>query len=332
MKLKQIIPTLLALAMVLSGVSYAAGDVGFADVPGDAWYADAVAYCRARGWMSGTSETTFSPDGTMTRAMLATVLYRQAGSPAVTGVDRFTDTEDSTWYSAAVRWASRESIINGYGNNRFGPGDPVTREQLVTILWRLDGSPAFEPGQTFADQSSIASFAVAAVAWAQAKSMIRVRDGNRFDPQGNATRAEVATALMNRDTTARVGTETEPATDEGGTGKLEVVVGDTVFTATFADTQAARELAQLLPLTIAMNEYGGFEKVGTLGRDLTANDARTTTAAGDIVLYHSNQIVMFYGSNAWAYTRIGKIDDLSGWAEALGSGNVSVTFRLAESR
>ena len=323
LKLKRIIPMLLALALVLSGASYAAGDAGFADVPGDAWYTDAVAYCQARGWMSGTSETSFSPDGTMTRAMLATVLYRQAGSPVMTGADRFTDTEDGAWYSAAVLWASGEGIINGYGNSRFGPGDPVTREQLVTILWRMEGSPAFGQGQIFADQNSIASFAVAAVAWAQAKSMIRVRDGNRFAPQDSATRAEVAMALMNRDTTART---------EAETGKLEVVVGDRAFTATFADTQAAREFARLLPLTSTMNDSGGFEKVGALGRRLTAGDKQTTTTAGDIVLYNSDQIVIFYGSNSWAYTRLGKIDDLSGWAEALGSGGVRVTFRMAGTR
>ena len=332
LKLKQIIPLVLVLTLVLSGVSYAAEGTGFADVPGDAWYADAVAYCQAQGWMSGTSETRFSPNGTMNRAMLATVLYRQVGSPAVTGADRFTDTADGTWYSAAVLWASREGIINGYGNSRFGPNDPVTREQLVTILWRMEGCPTFAQGQTFADQNSIASFAVAAVAWAQAQSIVRGRDGNRFDPQGSATRAEVATVLMNRAIAARTETEPTPDPDEAETGKLEVVVGDAVFAATFADTQAAREFAQLLPLTINMNDYSGFEKVGALGRSLTARDVQTTTTAGDIVLYNSNQIVIFYGSNSWAYTRLGKIDDLSGWAEALGSRSVSVTFRLAGNR
>ena len=114
--------------------------------------------------------------------------------------------------------------------------------------------------------------------------------------------------------------------------KLEVVVGDTVFTATLADTQAAKEFVQLLPLTIAMNDYGDFEKVGSLGRSLTANDEQTTTTAGDIVLYNSSNIVIFYGSNSWSYTRIGKIDDLTGWANALGSGSVSVTFRLSGSQ
>ena len=334
--MKRIISVFLVLALVLSGFAHAAGDTGFIDVNGDAWYADAVAYCQERGWMSGTSDNTFSPDGTMTRAMLVTVLYRQAGSPAMTGTDSFTDTVDDTWCSAAVDWASGEGIMGGYGNGIFGTNDPVTREQLVAILWRIAGSPENEQDQTFADQDSISSFAVTAVAWAQEQSIVGGKSGNRFDPKGNATRAEVATVLMNRDKTAQTELEPTPTPTPTPTpdveekAKLEVVVGDTVFTATLANTQAAEEFAQMLPVTITMDDYSGFEKVGPLGRNLTASNSQITTTAGDIVLYNGNNIVMFYGSNSWSYTRLGKIDDLTGWANALGRGSVSVTFRLAQ--
>ena len=335
--MKRVLPVILALVLVLSSFafSYAAENTGFADVSGDAWYADAVAYCRERGWMSGTSETIFSPNETMTRSMLATVLYRQAGSPAVTGADSFTDTEPDTWYSNAIVWASGEGIINGYGNGIFGTNDPVTREQLVTILWRIAGSPEPGQGQTFADQDSISSFAVAAVAWAREQNIVSGKECNRFDPQGKATRAEVATVLMNRDKAAQAEPEPEPTPPRQGwtwgeaDAKLEIVIGSAVFTATLADTTAAQEFAQMLPMTITLDDYGGFEKVGSLGRSLTTSNSQTTTAAGDIVLYNSSNIVMFYGSNSWSYTRLGKIDDLTGWADALGRGSVSVTFRLA---
>ena len=110
--------------------------------------------------------------------------------------------------------------------------------------------------------------------------------------------------------------------------KMNVQIGDQIFTATLAHTQAAQEFAQMLPMTIALDDYGGFEKVGSLGRSLTASNSQTTTAAGDIVLYNSSNIVMFYGSNSWSYTRLGKIDDLTGWADALGHGGVSVIFTL----
>ena len=84
------------------------------------------------------------------------------------------------------------------------------------------------------------------------------------------------------------------------------------------------------PVTVEMDDYSGFEKVGPLGARLTASDARTTTAPGDIVLYNASNIVMFYGSNSWAYTRIGHIDDLTDWEAALGGGSVTAVFTLIE--
>lgn len=112
----------------------------FSDVSADAWYTEAAQWCRDNGIMSGTSDTTFSPDGTMTRAMLATVLYRAEGSPAAILPPSFSDVAPSSWYSEAVAWVSENGIMSGYGNRTFGADDPVTREQIATILWRYDGS------------------------------------------------------------------------------------------------------------------------------------------------------------------------------------------------
>lgn len=113
--------------------------------------------------------------------------------------------------------------------------------------------------------------------------------------------------------------------------KMTLEIGDSAFTATLESNAAVDALVEMMndaPVTIQMSDYSGFEKVGSLGTGLPADDSRTTTQAGDIVLYNGNQIVVFYGSNTWSYTRIGKIDDLSGWEDALGSGDVSVTFSL----
>ena len=113
--------------------------------------------------------------------------------------------------------------------------------------------------------------------------------------------------------------------------KMNVQVGERTFTATLEDNEAAAALVQMMesePVVIEMNDYAGFEKVGALGTSLPASDRQTTTQAGDIVLYQGNQIVIFYGSNSWSYTRLGKIDDLDGWEEALGNGDVTVTFEL----
>ena len=113
--------------------------------------------------------------------------------------------------------------------------------------------------------------------------------------------------------------------------KMSVQVGGAAFSATLEDNEAVSELVEMMqesPVVIEMNDYSGFEKVGPLGRSLTASDNQTTTQTGDIVLYNGNQIVIFYGSNSWSYTRLGHIDDLTGWEDALGSGDVTVAFSL----
>lgn len=113
--------------------------------------------------------------------------------------------------------------------------------------------------------------------------------------------------------------------------KMQVQVGDHTFFATLennATTEALVEMMKAAPIEIQMRDYSGFEKVGLLGTSLPADDHQTTTQAGDIVLYTGNQIVMFYGSNSWSYTRLGRIDNLTGWEEALGSGDITVRLSL----
>ena len=115
--------------------------------------------------------------------------------------------------------------------------------------------------------------------------------------------------------------------------KMNVQIGDYTFTATLEQNQAVNELIDMMkegPVTIEMSDYSGFEKVGPLGKELTTDNHQTTTTEGDIVLYNGNQIVIFYGSNSWSYTRIGKIDDLTNWKKALGSGDVTAVFTVAE--
>lgn len=110
-----------------------------------------------------------------------------------------------------------------------------------------------------------------------------------------------------------------------------LTVEGVTFPATFADNQGAEALADLLtdgPLTLSLEDYGGFEKVGSLGHSLPTSNTHMSTQSGDIVLYQGNQIVLFYGSNAWSYTRLGQVTDLTGWQEALGHGDVTVTLSL----
>ena len=127
--------------------------------------------------------------------------------------------------------------------------------------------------------------------------------------------------------------ETEQDEEENSEMQMNVQVGGSTFTATLEENAAVDALVDMMEqgsVTIQMSDYSGFEKVGPLGTSLPTSNRQTTTQAGDIVLYQGNQIVMFYGSNSWSYTRLGHINDLTGWEEALGSGDVTVTFSLTE--
>ena len=115
--------------------------------------------------------------------------------------------------------------------------------------------------------------------------------------------------------------------------QMDVRVGGSTFTATLEENEAVDALVEMMeqaPVTIQMRDYSGFEKVGPLGTSLPTSNRQITTQTGDIVLYQGDQIVMFYGSNSWSYTRLGRIEDLTGWEEALGSGDVTVTFSLED--
>lgn len=120
-------------------------------------------------------------------------------------------------------------------------------------------------------------------------------------------------------------------TEENTVENMILQIGDSSFTATLENNEAVDALVDMMkdaPIEIQMSDYSGFEKVGSLGTSLPTSNKQTTTQSGDIVLYNGNQIVIFYGSNSWSYTRLGKIDDLSGWEDALGSGDVTVTLSL----
>ena len=122
-----------------------------------------------------------------------------------------------------------------------------------------------------------------------------------------------------------------PPTEGETEGKLTITVGESEMSATFEENSSAEAFRQLLsqgPLTIEMEDYGGFEKVGPLGAELERNDTQITTSPGDVILYQGNQITIYYGTNTWTFTRLARIDDPTGLQEKLGTGTVSVTFSL----
>lgn len=172
----------------------------------------------------------------------------------------------------------------------------------------------------------------AAVLWTLALLSCGCRRAEQTEEPPADTTALTETGSPAESAATSVAAETEnEESQEEVTMKMNVQIGNSAFTATLENNAAVDALVEMMeagPVVIEMSDYSGFEKVGSLGTSLPTSDSRITTQAGDIVLYNANQIAIFYGSNSWSYTRIGKIDDLSGWAEALGSGDVAVTFGL----
>ena len=195
--LKQLSLFLLVAALLVTMIPSAFAANSFTDVRSTDWFSDAVSYVQERGLMSGTSATHFSPNEPTTRAMLVTILYRAAGQPETTGQSSFADVLARDYFANAVAWASENNIVTGYSRTRFGSNDPVSREQIATLLWRYAGSPSAGSAQNFADRNQISDYAADAVNWARANGIVNGRPGNRFDPKANATRAEVATILRN---------------------------------------------------------------------------------------------------------------------------------------
>lgn len=173
----------------------------FADVPSGAWCYDAVTYLSANGWMLGTTkEPAFGPDGAVTRGMLVQTLYRMSGSPAGAKTAAFADVKAGSPYADAVDWAAAAGILSGYGNDLFGPQDPVSRQQLAVILYRYAAYRGYDTAASqdlsgYADWSSVANWARDAVKWAGASNIIQGTGGALLSPADGATRAQLAVVL-----------------------------------------------------------------------------------------------------------------------------------------
>ena len=181
----------------------------FIDISSDDLFYDDVMFVYENGLMNGDSATTFSPYGSLTRAQIATIIYRAAGSPEVVGDVSFTDVPDTAeteWYHDAVLWAQLSGVMQGYGDGIFGPADILTREQLVVIVYNyakllgLDSIVSDVPAgdlSGFADAASVSSWAVDAVQWAVAAGILTDNGSGILDPTGNAARVEIAVMIHN---------------------------------------------------------------------------------------------------------------------------------------
>lgn len=189
---------------VVNGVT-AIARFPFTDVAAGTWYYGAAAYAYNNGLFAGMTPTTFAPNATMTRAMLVSVLWRLAGAPAPKAPNTFVDVPDGAWYTDAVTWAAENGVVSGIGGSRFDPSGFVTREQTAEILYNYAHSKGYDVSAradltAFPDAASVSGWAEKALSWANAAGLINgtVRDGQTIlDPQGSASRAQVAMILMN---------------------------------------------------------------------------------------------------------------------------------------
>ena len=189
---------------VVNGVT-AIARFPFTDVVAGTWYYGAAAYAYNNGLFAGMTPTTFAPNATMTRAMLVSVLWRLAGEPAPKAPNTFVDVPDGAWYTDAVTWAAENGVVSGIGGSRFDPSGFVTREQTAEILYNYAHSKGYDVSAradltAFPDAGSVSGWAEEALSWANAAGLINgtVRDGQTIlDPQGSASRAQVAMIFMN---------------------------------------------------------------------------------------------------------------------------------------
>ena len=172
-------------------------ELPFADVTETDWFYDSVAYVYFNGLMNGTSDTTFSPNGTTTRGMIVTILYRLAGSPEAAAWSPFQDVDPAQYYAEPIAWAAWNGIVNGKTATSFGPDDPITREQMAAILYRYASCQKMDVSERgdltrFSDQGTISDYARVPLSWANGAGLITGKGEGILDPQGPAVRAQVA--------------------------------------------------------------------------------------------------------------------------------------------
>lgn len=188
-------------AVIPLGARVSCPSEGYADLPETAWYHAAVDDCLRRGLMNGVSNTRFDPEATLSRAMLTTVLYRMAGSPAVTEMHGFADVDTGSWYEAAVRWARCSGVVNGVDETHFAPDAPITREQMAAMFYRYAAYKGFDTTKRAAldgyrDAASISSYAKEPMAWAVARELLNGTSPTTVSPAEGATRAQIAAVLI----------------------------------------------------------------------------------------------------------------------------------------
>lgn len=313
--LRRFLSCLLAVTMLLAlGVTASAAE--FTDVPAGSDYAEAVQWASDNGYIYGYGDGRFGVNDNVTRAQLATIFHRAAGTPAASGTSRFSDAEAGAYYINALSWAETAGLIAGYPDGRFGVGDPVTRQQVATILWRWAGSPAAS-AENYLDENTISAYAQTAVDWSRSNGIIAARSDGRFAPTDNATRGEIVSALYNY-----MGkTSTPPAST--GNGKILVAYfsasGNTEAVANaIADTLDADlfEMVPEAPYTSAdLNWTDSSSRVNAEHNDPSKQDVKLAKNTVDNWTDYDTVFIgypIWWGIAAWPVNDFVKNNDFTG--------------------
>ena len=313
--LRRFLSCLLAVTMLLAlGVTAYAAE--FTDVPAGSDYAEAVQWASDNGYIYGYGDGRFGVNDNVTRAQLATIFHRAAGTPAASGTSRFSDAEAGAYYINALSWAETAGLIAGYPDGQFGVGDPVTRQQVATILWRWAGSPAASAGN-YSDENAISAYAQTAVDWSRSNGIIAARSDGRFAPTDNATRGEIVSALYNY-----MGkTSTPPAST--GNGKILVAYfsasGNTEAVANaIADTLDADlfEMVPEAPYTSAdLNWTDSSSRVNAEHNDPSKQDVKLAKNTVDNWADYDTVFIgypIWWGIAAWPVNDFVKNNDFTG--------------------
>ena len=213
-------------AIIVSGAvdanAEATGTQAYADVSEAAWYKASVDYVTAHGLMNGIGDNRFDPEGTVTRGMLVTILYRMDGSPDVTGAPTFQDVRKGSYYENAVIWATSNAVVHGYSTTVFAPDDSVTREQVAAILYRYTGTGAGPTADQkavsqYSDAKEISDYARDAMVWAVREGLVSGTGQTQLEPKGQASRAQISAIMMRYDMNLRTtAPEADASTADAG--------------------------------------------------------------------------------------------------------------------
>ena len=343
---RTVLSVIVLLGLTLFPAAGLAGttDAAFSDVSETDWFWEGVRYVNERGYMNGTGESSFSPGLPTSRAMLVTLLYRVEGALSVSTDHTFSDVQSGAYYEQAVTWASAHGIVTGYSAERFGPDDPITREQMATIFYRYAAMRGYDVSAeganlgAYDDASAISGYAVDAMRWANAVGLINGVGAARLAPTGTTTRAQTAVILarfcQKYIDTAQEAVASESTTDgSASNGASGASSGGTAISGTGGGEQRAGAAAEQQPAGVdSAHAKQSEENLFLLSAAADDDDTVTLTLklCGRVCLCGFD-LRFYYDKNAYALQTLDTEQELQLFSARFDDvGSVSLNYSAAQ--